>query len=107
MSVDSISKALKGFSFERISQPLLEKKTNISESTQAGFSEALEKALERVNSLDVQAENLVAQATSGKKQVAPHELILSLEKADVAFELMNKVRQQVIRAYEEVMRTPI
>jgi len=107
MSVEGISKALKGFSFERISQRSIEKPSNLSESTKAGFSDALEKALERVNGLDVEAETMVAQATSGKKQIAPHELILSLEKADVAFELMNKVRQQVIKAYEEVMRTPI
>lgn len=73
----------------------------------SSFGDALKDAINKVNDLDASADRMVAEATSGTKQYAPHELIMSLEKADVAFDLMNKVRQQVIRAYEEIMRTPV
>ena len=42
-----------------------------------------------------------------KKNITPHEAMIALEKADVAFQLMNTVRQRIVQAYQEVMRTQI
>jgi flagellar hook-basal body complex protein FliE len=41
------------------------------------------------------------------KGVQTHEAMIALEKADVAFQLMNNIRMKITRAYEEVMRTQV
>jgi flagellar hook-basal body complex protein FliE len=72
-----------------------------------GFGEMLTDALGQVAKLQTQAEQKIGQSMTGSSDVAPHDLMITLEKADVAFQLMNKVRTNLIRAYEEVMRTQV
>ena len=36
-----------------------------------------------------------------------HEAMIALEKADIAFQLMNTIRGKIVRAYEEVMRMQV
>jgi flagellar hook-basal body complex protein FliE len=54
-----------------------------------------------------QSNELIENMLTGEKPVAVHEAMIALQQADVAFELMNRVRTKLVRAYEEVMRTPV
>lgn len=72
----------------------------------AGFQEALNEALEEINRLSGNADGEIKNLMSGRTQ-NPHGAMIALEKADVAFQLMNAVRTKIVRAYEEIMKTPV
>ena len=42
-----------------------------------------------------------------KNNITAHDAMIALEKADVAFQLMNAVRTRIVQAYQEVMRMQI
>jgi flagellar hook-basal body complex protein FliE len=88
-----------------IEKPFIQQNASMPDTK--GFGDMLVDALSEVSEVQKSAEVQVSQSMAGEKQVPPHELMISLEKADVAFQLMNKVRSNLIRAYEEVMRTQV
>jgi len=106
MSIDAINRGLRGIT-EGIKGPSTEDIPPGRSEGATSFGEMLQNAVKQVNTLDQDAEMKVADTVAGKGAGNPHELIVSLEKADVAFELMNKVRQQLVRTYEEIMRTQV
>jgi flagellar hook-basal body complex protein FliE len=71
------------------------------------FSEVLGDALKSVDNSRKESDTLIEGMVTGSKPVSVHETMIALEKADVAFELMNQVRRRVVRAYEEIIRTPV
>lgn len=71
------------------------------------FAEALTKAIGEVESLQKDADTKVAGLVTGTGDVTPHDAMIALEKADVAFNLMTQIRSKIVRAYEEVMRTQV
>lgn len=71
------------------------------------FASIFKNAIDSMNQMDEEAQRKVQDTMTGKKISSPHELMISLEKADLAFELMNKVRVQLVRTYEEIMRTQV
>jgi flagellar hook-basal body complex protein FliE len=71
------------------------------------FSEVLTKAIGEVESLQQEADKKVAGLVTGTGNVTPHDAMLALEKADIAFNLMTQIRSKIVRAYEEVMRTQV
>ena len=71
------------------------------------FSEVLTKAIGEVESLQKEADVKVAGLVTGTGDVTPHDAMLALEKADIAFNLMTQIRSKIVRAYEEVMRTQV
>lgn len=68
----------------------------------ADFGRALMDAVEKVDGLQVQADDAASRLAAGEGNL--HEVALDLEKADVAMRLMVKVRNRVVEAYQEVMR---
>jgi flagellar hook-basal body complex protein FliE len=71
------------------------------------FGDMLNNALKEVNDLQNEANNNIEGLTLKKEGVTPHSAMVALEKADVAFQLMNAIRGKIIRAYEEVLRTQV
>ena len=74
---------------------------------QSTFGDMLNNALKEVNDLQNEANNNIEGLTLKKEGVTPHSAMVALEKADVAFQLMNAIRGKIIRAYEEVIRTQV
>lgn len=72
-----------------------------------GFGEMLTNAISEVDNLQKSADKQVENLVLGTGNTTPHEAMIALEKADVAFQLMNTVRSKIIRAYEEVMRAQV
>lgn len=106
MSIDPISAGISPLE-------VLKKGKSLGEAAQAkpgeekgGFGNFLTKAVSEVNGLQQEADNKIEQMVLGKG-ITPHEAMVALEKADVAFQLMNQVRSKIVRAYEEVMRTQV
>lgn len=71
-----------------------------------GFGGMLTDAIREVDGLQKTADSKVEDLVLGKS-ASPHEAMIALEKADVAFQLMNSVRSKIIRAYEEIMRAQV
>jgi len=71
------------------------------------FGQMLENALQEVTDLQTQAEQQIEAMATNKDGATPHGVMVALEKADVAFQLMSAIRGKIIRAYEEVIRTQV
>jgi len=63
------------------------------------FSELVSK----VNDLQVQSDHAIQGLASGQNKNL-HEVMISMEKANVSFLFMSQVRNKAIEAYQEIMR---
>jgi len=63
------------------------------------FSELISK----VNDLQVQSDQAIQGLASGENKNL-HEVMISMEKANVSFLFMSQVRNKAIEAYQEIMR---
>jgi flagellar hook-basal body complex protein FliE len=68
----------------------------------AGFSDVIKQAVNRVNSMGIEADQSVEQLMKG--QVGIHETMIALQKADISLRLLLQVRNKAMDAYREVMR---
>ncbi|MGH7754342.1 MAG: flagellar hook-basal body complex protein FliE [Gemmatimonadales bacterium] len=71
-----------------------------------GFSDALRQAVEQVNQLHLSAGTEVESLLTGETEDV-HKTILAVQKADLALETLLEVRNKVVQAYQEVMRTQV
>ena len=70
------------------------------------FVDLLEKSVEKVNSLQKQADVAIDDLVIGNSKDIAQTMIM-MEKADVSFRLMMQIRNKIIQAYEEVMRMQV
>jgi len=70
------------------------------------FSSVLEKVINKVDNDYKESDKAIQNFVSGK-DTNLHSTLISLEKADVSFQLMMKVRGKLMEAYHEVMRTQV
>ncbi len=69
------------------------------------FSDVLMGALQDVNSAQLTADSAVQSLAAGEANI--QDTMIALQKADVSMKLMLEVRNKVLEAYQEVMRTQI
>jgi flagellar hook-basal body complex protein FliE len=70
-------------------------------SSGAGFGDVLKTALNQVNGLQTSAEQQVATMLQGGN-ADMGKVMISVEKADVAFQLMMQVRNKIVTAYQDI-----
>lgn len=70
------------------------------------FGEFLQDSIGKVNSLQQDANVAMEKLASGESQNL-HETLLAVEKAEIAFKMMNQVRTKVLDAYREIMKMQI
>lgn len=68
------------------------------------FDGIVQEAIGRLSQIQNDAENAVRELTSGGDIT---QAIISMEKADMAFNLMVEVRNKLLSAYEEIMRMQV
>lgn len=78
-------------------------KVNASGSSN-GFDTIMQDALGKISQVQNDAEKAVKELSSGGDVT---QAIISLEKADMSFQLMVEVRNKLLTAYEEVMRMQV
>lgn len=92
-------------------QPIVPKATESVQTDQAqkgqGFGEMLKNAIQEVDSLQKQADAKIQGVTLGAPGATMHDAAIALQKADVAFQLMTTIRSKIVRAYDEIMRSPV
>lgn len=86
---------------------VVEAPKNTEKSQKANFGEMFSNAIHEVDKLQTQANGQIQDMVLDKGNVTPHDAMIALEKADVAFQLMTQVRTKIITAYQEIMRTQV
>ncbi len=79
------------------------------DAQQAGapdFAETLTQSLEKVNTLQKEADAAIKDFVSGETRNI-HETMIAVNKADLAFRLTMQVRNKIVEAYQEVLRTQL
>ncbi len=71
----------------------------------APFGQLLDAAISKTTSAAGQAENAIASATVGNADLV--DVVTAVAAAEATLETVVAVRDQVISAYQEVMRMPI
>ena len=70
------------------------------------FSATLKNAIHSVDKLQKDADTMVQKLATGETKNIP-EVLISVEKADIALRLMMQVRNKVIDAYQEIMKMQV
>ena len=82
------------------------KKTSEAQGGEASFGEVLKESISEVNRLQEEADGAV-QSLASVQTTNLHETMIALEKADISFRLMMQVRNKILDAYQEIMRTQL
>lgn len=69
---------------------------------QSSFSDVFKSAIQDVDSLQDSADLQVGNLLSGNPNADVSHVMVSVEKADVAFQLMMQVRNKVVSAYQDI-----
>ena len=67
------------------------------------FGQVLKTALEQVNGTQQEASKLAMQFELGASNANLHDVMISLQKANVSFQAMVQVRNKLVSAYQEIM----
>jgi len=69
-----------------------------------GFENILKDAVGKISQVQKDAETAVRELSTGGDVTSA---VLSMEKADMTFQLMVEVRNRLLTAYEEIMRMTV
>ena len=70
------------------------------------FADTLKQSIAEVNALKIQADKAIEDLAAGKTDDI-QSTILAMEKADISFKLMIEIRNKLVSAYQEVMRSQV
>lgn len=73
---------------------------------ESGFADVLKDSIEKVNAIQTEADQAIQGLATG--QVSDiHDTMIAIEKANLSFNMMVQVRNKIVAAYEEIMRTQV
>ncbi len=87
-----------------ISPQMTKPSSSAAAPEEGAFSKAMDTALGKVNDANNEAEKAVENLTKGGDVT---ETMLAMEQADMSFQVMLEVRNQLVSAYQEVMRMQV
>ncbi len=67
-----------------------------------GFGDTFKAAIQQVDQLQTGADTQVSSVLQGKSSADVGNVMASVEKADIAFELMMQVRNKIVSAYQDI-----
>ncbi|HHY92282.1 MAG TPA: flagellar hook-basal body complex protein FliE [Firmicutes bacterium] len=70
------------------------------------FGQVLGEYLQEVNQLQLDAVDKTRQLVAGE-DIELHQVMLAAQKAEIALELTQTVRNKVVEAYQEIMRMQV
>lgn len=85
------------------------KKVSVAEGEIAGvdFSQKLKAAVDQVNNTQQSAVQMTQSFVSGESDKNLHEVMISLQKANISFQSMIQVRNKLVSAYQEIMNMQV
>ena len=94
-----------GTSFSSIASQLnatIPAKSSTDTASTGGFGDVFKAAVGQVDQLQAGADTQVSSVLQGKSGADVGGVMASVEKADVAFELMMQVRNKIVNAYQDI-----
>ncbi len=85
-------------------------RTNEASAAGAGgvdFAQVLKSTIEQVNQTQQQADDMAAKFAAGDTSANLHEVMISLQKANLSFQEMVQVRNKLVTAYHDVMNMQV
>ncbi len=76
--------------------------TGDSSSSGGGFGDVFKAAVQQVDQLQTGADQQVSSVLSAKSNTDVGNVMASVEKADIAFQLMMQVRNKIVSAYQDI-----
>lgn len=73
---------------------------------ESGFADVLKDSIEKVNAIQTEADQAIKGLATGQVNNI-HETMIAIEKANLSFNMMVQVRNKLVQAYEEIMRTQV
>ena len=70
-----------------------------------GFGNFLKDAIDQVNSLEKNSNGELEKFLNEKSDL--HSVMIALEKADLSFQTMMQVRNKIVSAYQEIMKSQV
>ena len=71
-----------------------------------GFASMLDGMVSRVNKQQVNADQAMAQLSSGNAKNI-HDVMIAMEQADISLRMLVQVRNKAMDAYQEIMRLQV
>lgn len=71
------------------------------------FAQVLKNSIDQVNATQKQAESLAANFAAGDGNTNLHDVMISLQKANLSFQEMVQVRNKLVTAYNDVMNMQV
>jgi flagellar hook-basal body complex protein FliE len=71
----------------------------------SGFSDALGRVVQAVESSEAQANTAVSGMLTGSTDV--HDAMIALQKADLTLQFSVQIRNKLVQAYNDIMRMPV
>ncbi len=72
---------------------------------ESSFDNLLNNTISEVNDLQKEAESATSELLKSSGSI--HDTMIAIEKADLSFRFMMKVRSKILDAYQEVMRMQV
>ena len=79
---------------------------NKTDKSTTSFSEVLKDSINKVGELQKEASEQTEKLVKAEGHDI-HNTMISVEKADMSFQLMMQIRNKIISAYEEIMRIQV
>ena len=77
-----------------------------TEAPATSFDQVLKDSLQTVDRLQQEADQAI-QRVAVDGGVNLHTTMIAVEKADLSFRLMMQIRNKIVEAYQEIMRTQV
>jgi flagellar hook-basal body complex protein FliE len=69
------------------------------------FGKLLNEAIQQVNDVEKTSQGELQKFLSNESDL--HSVMIALEKADLSFQMMMQVRNKIVQAYQEIMRSQV
>ena len=101
MQISALTK-IDGLSEAFPSQPL----AGAQQNPTVGFGKLMEEMIGKVSDLQKDADKSIQSLATGQSK-GLHEVMISVEKASISFQMLTQVRNKAVEAYQEIMRMPV
>ena len=78
-----------------------------ADAAKADFGQLLKNSVNEVNETQKTAKNLATAFDAGDKNVNLSEVMVAIQKANVSFQAMTQVRNNLVSAYKEIMNMQV
>ena len=97
---------MKDISIDTHLKSMMPKLSFEQQAPQSGFADMLTQAIDQTNKAQVDANSAVTDLVTGKADNL-HEVMLSMEEADVSMRMLVQIRNKVVDAYKEIIQMQV